>query len=203
LRIGGSLCKKEYGIKFLQNFFKFIGEILLGIFIRSFIHYLPAIVFVTVGFFVINSVESYHIETERKNLFEPVKIVSTKDIVFYEIYPKHTNIPIKIAENDYYLCIENRLSSTRMRCLEQAEGRRLSIDTEVILSGNAKELNESDFGGSYHFYYFEGFSKDKRYWVNDLSLNQLFDNVKKLDEVNKKAYKVLEGYLVKYLQNQE
>jgi len=71
------------------------------------------------------------------------------------------------------------------------------------LSGNARELNESNLEGSYHFYYFEGFSKDKRYWVDDLSLNQLFDDVKKLDEVNKKAYKVLEGYLVKYLQNQE
>jgi len=119
------------------------------------------------------------------------------------IYPKHTNIPIKIVKNDYYLCIENRLSSTRGRCLEYAQGKELIRGTEVILSGNARELNESNLEGSYHFYYFEGFSKDKRYWVDDLSLNQLFDDVKKLDEVNKKAYKVLKGYLVKYLQNQE
>ena len=182
-------------MNFLKNFFKLTGEILLGIFIRSFIYYLPAIVFVTVGYFVLASYDNYHIETKRKNLFKPVKIVSTKDIVFYEIYPKHTNIPIKIAENDYYLCIENRLSSTKVGCLEYAQGKKLPTGTEVILSGNARELNESDVGGTYHFYFFEGFSKDKRYWVDDLSLDQLFDNVKKLDEVNKNAYKVLKKYL--------
>jgi hypothetical protein len=188
---------------FLKNFLKLIMEIFTGLFIGLFIYYLPLIVFVTIGYFLLANYDNYHIETERKNLFKPVTIVSTKDVVFYEIYPKHTNIPIKIARNDYYLCIENRLSSTRVGCLEHAQGKKLPTGTEVVLSGNARELNESDIGGTYHFYFFEGFSKDKRYWVDDVDLDIMFENVKKLDEFNKKAYKILKKYLFGYLQNQE
>jgi len=62
-------------LELLKNF-------IIRLFIDAFIYYLPAIVFVTVGYFVLANYDNYHIETERKNLFESVKIVSTKDIVF-------------------------------------------------------------------------------------------------------------------------
>ncbi len=65
-------------MKFLQNFFLLIGKILLGVFI------LLLIVLGTVGYFA--NYDSYHVETERKNLFEPVKIVSTKDINLSKTY---------------------------------------------------------------------------------------------------------------------